>query len=74
MKQLNSTNAEPVAGIGNLLTSTQVMGILGYRNRPGFFQFCRAHGVPHIRLNARRIMFDANVLNAWLASRSTASK
>ena len=52
------------------LRSTAVMALLGYRNRASFWEFVRRSGVPHVRLNARRIMFEEQALRAWLAHRS----
>ena len=56
-----------------LLTSAAVMVRLGYKNRSSFWQFIKSSGVPHIRLNQRRIMFDPRALNAWLDRRSIGS-
>jgi len=42
---------------------------LGYKSRKGFFDFVRSSGVPHIRLNPRRIIFDPVQVEAWLQSR-----
>ena len=43
---------------------------LGYADGPSFYRFVRSAGLPHIRLNARRIMFDEATLNDWLARRT----
>jgi hypothetical protein len=56
---------------GGLVSSKVVMPRLGYRNRASFWEFVRRHGVPHIRFNARRIMFEPNALNNWLSRRSS---
>ena len=55
------------------LKSAAVMALLGYRNRASFWAFVRHSGVPHVRLNARRIMFEEQALLAWLARRSSCS-
>ena len=52
------------------LRSAAVMALLGYRNRASFWEFVRRSGVPHVRLNARRIMFEEQALRAWLGRRS----
>ena len=52
------------------LRSAAVMALLVYRNRASFWEFVRRSGVPHVRLNARRIMFEEQALRAWLARRS----
>lgn len=56
---------------GQLLTSAVVRARWGYKDRASFWSFVRSAGVPHIRLNARRIMFDENQLADWLAKRSS---
>jgi predicted DNA-binding transcriptional regulator AlpA len=53
------------------LKSSAVMEILGYRNRSAFWDFVRRDGVPHIRLNPRRIMFEEKALSDWLSRRSS---
>lgn len=55
----------------HLLTSSAVMALFGYRNRSAFWDFVRRDGVPHIRFNQRRIMFEEQALNDWLARRSS---
>jgi hypothetical protein len=63
----------PLAG-RRFLPSSKVMAVLGYANRAAFHQFVRAAGVPHTRLNRRRIVFDEAALTDWLADRSTGGK
>lgn len=58
----------------NLVPSDRVRAFFGYEKRCSFWKFVRAKGVPHIALNARRIMFDPVALNRWLAEHSTDSK
>lgn len=55
----------------NLVKSDVIMAFFGYTNRSSFWEFIRSKGVPHIRLTARRIMFDPVALNHWLAKRDT---
>jgi hypothetical protein len=57
-----------------LIGSTPVMNRFGYKSRGPFWDFVRREGVPHFRLNARRILFDEQQLNDWLASRSSTGK
>jgi len=56
------------------LKSSAVMEMLGYKNRASFWDFVRRSGVPHVRLNQRRIMFDEIALADWLARRSSQSR
>jgi predicted DNA-binding transcriptional regulator AlpA len=56
------------------LKSSAVMEMLGYKNRASFWDFVRRSGVPHVRLNQRRIMFDEIALADWLARRGSQSR
>jgi hypothetical protein len=38
------------------------MELLGYQDRASFWDFVRRSGVPHVRLNARRILFEEQAL------------
>lgn len=58
----------------DLVSSTEVMVFFGYSSRPAFWGFVHSKGVPHIRINARRKMFDPIALNYWLAKRDTSGK
>jgi hypothetical protein len=58
----------------DLVTSAAVMAFFGYQSRPAFWCFVHSKGVPNIRLNARRIMFDPVALNHWLAKHDTSGK
>ena len=54
-----------------LLKSDVVMELFGYQNRSAFWDFVKRDGVPHIRFNARRIMFEEQALNDWLSRHSS---
>ena len=64
---------DPPAPFGsrNLLKSAVVMRKFAYKDRSAFWDFVYREGVPHIRFNARRIMFDEGALNDWLHRRSS---
>jgi len=47
-------------------SAKQVMELFGYRSRSSFYRFIMSEGVPHIRLNARRILFFEDELQAWI--------
>lgn len=53
-----------------LLTPEQVMARYSYTARSSFWQFVHAKGVPHIRLNARKILFAPAALEAWEAKKT----
>lgn len=56
------------------LLSKVVMAMFGYTNRSSFHQWVRNAGVPCVRLNARKLVFDEAALNAWIESRSSTGK
>ena len=41
----------------------------GYRSRGKFWAFVYAEGVPHIRVNPRKIMFNQDALEQWIKRR-----
>lgn len=50
--------------------SDQVMTMLGYSDRSSFWQAVRQSGIPYVRVNARRCIFDREQLMAWIQRRS----
>ncbi len=69
------SHARPGALNGrSYLKSSAVMEMLGYKNRASFWDFVRRSGVPHVRLNQRRIMFDEIALADWLNRRSSQNR
>jgi hypothetical protein len=58
-----------------LVPSSDVKAFFGYgkKSSASFWEFIRRRGVPHIRVGARRIMFDPHALNTWLAKRDTST-
>jgi predicted DNA-binding transcriptional regulator AlpA len=67
---LQQSSATALAG-RNYLTSSAVMALLGYKDRGAFWDFVHRGGVPHVRLSARKIMFEEQALAGWLAQRSS---
>jgi predicted DNA-binding transcriptional regulator AlpA len=57
-----------------LLTADEVMARYGYKARSSFWQFVHAKGVPHIQLNARKIVFSPAALEAWEAKRTVGAR
>lgn len=55
-----------------LRNSRWARNLLGYKGKTAsaFWQFVRSAGVPHIRLNRRKIMFSEIAVYDWLAQRS----
>ncbi len=50
-----------------LVPSSAIMAQLDYSNRASFLEFIKREGVPFYRLGARRIMFDQQEVESWLA-------
>ena len=53
-----------------LLTTTQVMAYFGYKSRTRFGKFMREVNMPHIRINAKKIMFNPDALEQWIKRRA----
>ena len=62
------------AGTSPFLSSRAVMARFGYKNNSAFFAFVRAQGVPFVRLNARKLVFDPASLEAWVSKRSVGTR
>ena len=65
-----SYTASPILGGMRLLQSHEVKALLGYTDTGAFWAAVRAAGIPHIRINARRIVFEEATLKGWLTSRT----
>lgn len=71
----NSTKVPGIPGQSPRFYSAQfVKAELGYRNAGAFFDAVRRHGIPHVRINARRIVFPVQQYNDWLARRNSTGK
>lgn len=46
------------------------MRVLGYADRSSFWKAVKRDGVPYIRVNRRRIVFEAVAIRSWLDSRT----
>jgi hypothetical protein len=53
-------------------SSTDLMARYGYspKSVPAFWNFVYRHGVPHVRLTPRKIIFPRAAVLAWEAKRS----
>lgn len=67
---LNSNTAPAPFGGSRLLKASEVQHLLGYTNKGAFFAAVRAAGVPFIKFNQRRILFEEAAVQAWLDSRT----
>lgn len=52
------------------LHADKVRELLGYANRSCFWEAVRRAGIPYIKLNQRRFLFDAAEVEAWLKRRT----
>jgi len=64
------TNQRAPRSEAPFLKSDQVMAMLGYSDRSSFWQAVRRSGIPYVRVNARRCIFDHAQLMAWIQRRS----
>ena len=64
-------NASAYSADPELKDSKWARKLLGYKGKSSsaFWQFVHSSGVPHIRLNQRKIMFSENAVFDWLAKR-----
>ena len=58
----------------HLISGGVVIARFGHRNRASFWQFVHRSGVPCVRLNARRIVFDGRQLNDGIKRRSKGAR
>lgn len=56
-----------------LLSSTEVMRILNYKDRGSFWCLVYTQGIPYVRINARTIKFPKAGLDDWIRRRSSAA-
>ena len=66
----NSLAAAPTLGGARFLTAKEVKPLLGYTDTAAFWHAVRRAGIPFIRINRRRIIFEESALRAWLDSRT----
>jgi len=52
------------------MKSEEAQRLLCYTDKKSFWDFVHAQGVPCVRLNARRILFDRAAVEAWLGRRT----
>lgn len=63
----------PSLAEAKILSASDVMTLLGYKNRQAFFEAARRTGMPMIRLSKRRFVFEQTSLDRWIASRVVGS-
>lgn len=68
-KKLSNKTAAPLSG-ARFLSASEVMPMLGYSDRSAFWQACKSAGIPFIRINARRCVFEESSVRSWLDSRT----
>jgi predicted DNA-binding transcriptional regulator AlpA len=60
------STAKPILNGARFLKSDDVMRMLGYSDRSAFWCFAKASGLPHIKLNLRRCLFEESAVREWL--------
>jgi hypothetical protein len=53
-----------------LIPSDQAAPLFGYDNTMSFLRTVKKEGIPHVRVNSKRIMFDPDALQDWIRSRT----
>lgn len=66
---MTATTSRPLSEV-TLLKPEKVMRLLGYADRAAFWVAVKAAGIPFIRINPRRCLFDEATVQAWLRSRT----
>lgn len=56
-------------GDGPLVTPEEVMAVLRYTDRDSFMHMARRKGIPRVRINARKILFDRVGTELWIRRR-----
>ncbi|MBW7893688.1 MAG: hypothetical protein H3C27_01140 [Opitutaceae bacterium] len=57
-----------------LLSIKQVAGLLGYTNRISGWRAVKKLGIPYVRINRRRIVFEEDEVQAWIKRRSVGNR
>lgn len=50
------------------------MATLNFKDRGAFWATVWREGIPCVRVSAKKVIFDAAALDAWLASRSNSGR
>lgn len=67
------TKTAPLAGV-RFLKPDELFTLLGYRSRAEGWRAVKRAGVPFIRVNARKALFDEREVAAWLAARTVGTR
>lgn len=67
---MNRTSTTLPLSERRLLKSDVVQKLLGYADRASFWAGVRTAGIPYIRINSRRILFDEAAVAAWIDKRT----
>ena len=60
----------PNSGLPRFLSTSEVMSMLGYKNRSSFLAWTKRRAVPFVRLNPRKFVFEERALADWLSAHS----
>ena len=55
---------------GKILSTAEVMGLLGYTDSTSFWQTAKRSGLPFVRVSAKRAVFREQDLENWMRSRT----
>lgn len=66
-------NVAPLGG-AQFLTPKAVFALLGYSDPSTAWKAVKKAGVPYVRINARRIIFEESQVRAWLDRRTVGTR
>ena len=67
-----TTISTPLAG-ARFLRPAEVFALLGYTDRSAAWQAVKRAGIPFVRINARRCLFEESAVRAWLDAQTVGS-
>jgi predicted DNA-binding transcriptional regulator AlpA len=70
LNDIYTGNGSPAIEEVRLRTTKEMMAYFGYSDSEAFLEFAKKSGLPRIRLNARRTMFDPVAVQAWVDRRT----
>jgi predicted DNA-binding transcriptional regulator AlpA len=70
LNDIYSGNGSPRIEEVRLRTTKEMMVYFGYADSDAFLEFAKRSGLPRIRLNSRRVMFDPVAVQAWVDRRT----
>lgn len=67
---LRRLSLAPAAASTDEVPVETLMAELGYKSRSSFFTAVHSKGIPHLRVNKRKVVFYRNEVEAWKRART----